>query len=166
MTEPVTTMDQRIEIEYRTPVSPVQRRFDERLAHRVIIGQRCPECGKVYVPPKGFCPVCSVPTPDEVEVGDHGVVTSFTVIVPIQYPGQTETEMYVLASVLLDGADSTIGQQRIDGVAHDDVRAGMRVGAEWNDGGAGRGGFGAAIAGWVPTGEPDVQRDAFAEHVF
>lgn len=172
MTEPVTMMAQRIEIEYHTPVSPLQRRFDERLADGVITGQRCPVCTKVYVPPKGFCPICSVLTPEEIEVGDRGVVTSFTVIVPIQYPGQTETEEYVLANVLLDGADSTIGQQRIEGIPHDEVRTGMRVRAEWSHGGeragesAGRLGFSAAIPSWAPTGEPDAQSDEFAEHVF
>jgi len=172
MTEPVTMMNQRIEIEYRTPVSPLQRRFDERLADGVITGQRCPACGKVYVPPKGFCPICSVLTPEEIEVGDRGVITSFTVVVPIQYPGQTETEEYVLANILLDGADSTIGQQRIEGVPHDGVRMGMWVRAEWRHHAESAGesgsrlGFGGAIASWAPTGEPDAPRDEFAEHVF
>ena len=49
----------------------------------------------------------------------------------LQYPGQEETEKYVVASVLLDGSDSTIGQQRIEGVPHNEVRSGMRVKAEW-----------------------------------
>ena len=170
-TEPVTTMEQKIDLEYRTPVNPLQQRFEERLAAGVITGQRCADCGKVYVPPKGFCPICSVLTPDEVAVADHGIVTSYTVVVPIQYPGQTETEEYVLASILVEGADSTLGQQRIEGIAHDEVRMGMRVRAQWREHAAagdatGRLGLGAAIAHWVPTGEPDLSREAFAEHVF
>jgi len=172
MTEPVVVMAQRIEIDYHTPVSRLQRRFEERLAQRVITGQRCPACAKVYVPPKGFCPICSVLTPEEVEVGDRGVITSFTVVVPIQYPGQTETEEYVLANILLAGADSTIGQQRIEGIPHDEVRTGRRVRAAWSRDGVrtgesvGRLGFGAAIPSWVPTGEPDARADEFADHVF
>ena len=170
--EPVTAMQQRIELTYRTPVSPLQQRFDEKLAAGVITGQRCPECRKVYVPPKGFCPICSVATPEEAEVADRGIVTSFTVVAPIQYPGQTETEEYVLASVLLDGADATIGQQRIEGVSHDHVRMGMRVRAVWNDPAersteaCGRIGFGAAIRHFVPSGEPDAQPEDYGEHVF
>lgn len=171
MNEQVTMMEQKIDLVYRTPVSPLQRRFDEQLRRRVITGQRCGECSRVYVPPKGFCPICSLATPDEVELADCGVVTSFTVVVPIQYPGQTETEEYVLASILLDGAGSTIGQQRIEGIPHDGVRTGMRVRAVWHEGpedatsAGSRIGFSAAIRHWVPTGEPDVARGEYAEHV-
>ena len=172
MSEPVTTMEERIRLEYRTPVGPLQRQFEERLAQGVITGQRCPSCARVYVPPKGFCPICSVLTPEEVEVGDRGIVTSFTVVVPIQYPGQTETEEYVLASILLEGADSTIGQQRIEGIPHGEVRSGMRVVAEWHDSvrsegaAGGRLGFASAIKQWVPSGEPDASPAEYGEHVF
>ena len=72
----------------------------------------------------------------EADVQDAGVVTSFTVITPIQYRGQKEKEEYVLANVLLDGASGTIGQQRIGGIANDQVRMGMRVKAVWAKKGA------------------------------
>jgi uncharacterized OB-fold protein len=107
-------------------------------------------------------------------VKDTAVVTSFTVITPIQYLGQKEKDEYVLASVLLDGADSTIGQQRIGGIANDEVRMGMRVKAVWNkpedledeEGGGMRGwGVGAMVKHWEPTGEPDLDRAHFQEHI-
>ena len=49
---------------------------------------------------------------DEVEVSDHGTVTGFTIITPVAYYGQTETEPFVYASVLLDGV---VGQPRRPG---------------------------------------------------
>ncbi len=109
---------------------------------------------------------------DEVELADRGTVTSFTLLTPIQYHGQQEREEYALASILLDGADGTVGQQRITDVALDQIRMGMRVEAEWapaderaSDPGDRGYGFGNAIRGWRPTGEADIAPDEFAEHV-
>jgi uncharacterized OB-fold protein len=94
------------------------------------------------------------------------------VITPIHYRGQMERDEYVLASVLLDGADGTIGQQRIGGIENDKVRMGMRVKAVWNDappvedGGGMRGwGVGAMVRHWEPSGEPDAPREHYQEHV-
>ncbi len=173
MSEPVTFMPQVISLDYEVRVSPVHRRFGQRLHDGVITGHRCPECGLVYVPPRGYCPLCVVPTgeADEVDVADRGTVTSWTVLTPIQYHGQTEREDYALASILLDGADGTVGQQRLVDFPLDEIRMGLRVEAVWA--GAGdrasvdpRGyGFGDAITGWRPTGEPDADRSRYEKHV-
>jgi uncharacterized OB-fold protein len=148
--------------------------FGRRLKDGKITGHKCPECGLVYVPPKSFCPICVVETTwenDTVEVADTGTVTSWTVLTPIQYHGQNEREDYALASVLLDGADGTIGQQRLLDVPLDKIRMGMRVEAVWaaesdrEGGGDLRGyGFGSAIKGFRPSGEPDADRASYVKH--
>ena len=95
-------------------------------------------------------------------------------ITPLQYQGQEETEDYVQATILLDGADTTIMVMRMDGIAIDDVRSGMRVQAVWppesersvSAGAAGAGmGLGDAVASWEPTGEPDLTTEQIAEHI-
>jgi uncharacterized OB-fold protein len=170
---PVRFMQQVISLDYAVRTSPINRYFGRRLRDGQIVGHRCPSCGLVYVPPRGFCPICVVETSeaDEVEISDKGIVTSWTVLTPIQYHGQTEREDYALASILLDGADGTIGQQRLTDVALDQIRMGMRVEAVWADGsdtdrgGDVRGyGFGNAIEGFRPTGEPDAPRAAYEKH--
>jgi uncharacterized protein len=173
--EPVAFMSQVVNLDYKIVTSPVHKRFDQQMREGRIVGHKCPNCGLVFVPPKGFCPLCSVVTTseNEVPVADVGIVTSFTVITPIQYRGQQEREEYVLASLLLDGADSTVGQQRIGGIANDKVRMGMRVKAVWakpedaeEEGGGMRGwGLGAMVEHWEPTGEPDAPHDQYREHV-
>ena len=77
--------------------------------------------------------------PTRSRLADQGIVTSWTVLTPIQYHGQTEREDYALASILLDGADGTIGQQRLVDVELDQIRMGMRVEAVWADEDAGAG---------------------------
>jgi uncharacterized OB-fold protein len=168
-------MSQMVSLDFIARTSPVHVRFDQQMREGKIVGQKCPECGKVFVPPKGFCPLdCVVlDSSHETEVKDTAIVTSFTVITPIQYLGQHEKDEYVLANLLLDGADSTIGQQRIAGIANDEVRMGLRVKAVWNEpgqveeeGGGQRGwGVGVMVKHWEPSGEPDVDRAQFQEHI-
>lgn len=172
---PVRFMQQMISLDYAVHVPPVSAEFGRRLARRSIYGHRCPECGLVYVPPRGYCPMCAVETTWEehaVEVADRGTVTSWTVLTPIQYHGQTERKDYALASILLDDADGTVGQQRLVDVPLDAIRLGMRVEAVWaenedtDDTGSRPGyGFGTAISGFRPAGEPDADRSTFEEHV-
>ena len=70
-----------------------------------------------------------MPTTEEVELPDTGIVTTFCVVnVPFQ--GQRVTPPYVAASVLLDGADIAF-QHLILGCEPDEVRMGMRVEAVW-----------------------------------
>jgi uncharacterized OB-fold protein len=172
-TGPVQFMQQMVSLEYKIRTAPVTVRFTEQLTKGLITGHKCPQCGLVYVPPKGFCPICVVTTDErnEVQVGDKGTVTSFTVLTPIQYYGQQERDEYALASILLDGADGTVGQQRLTEVELDKVRMGMRVEAVWapeserGEGDARGWGFGAAITGWRPSGEPDVAKADYGEHV-
>jgi hypothetical protein len=177
VTDPVQFMSHHTAVEYAIPEpSRLSIHFAERLASGRIIGHRCPQCAKVYMPPRGYCPLCVVETTgaDEVEVADRGTITTFSVITPLQYQGQQETEDYVQATLLLEGADTTIMVMRMDGVAIADVRTGMRVRAVWAPEGE-RGeavgslaramGFGDAVASWEPTGEPDLTRERIAEHI-
>jgi uncharacterized protein len=174
--EKVAFMQQMVNLDYKIVTSPVHKRFDKLMREGRIIGQKCPSCGLVYVPPKGFCALCSVvmAEKDEVDIKDTGTVTSFTVITPIQYQGQKEKEEYALASLVLDGADSSIGQQRIEGIPHNEVRMGMRVKAVWatpeeragEEGGGMRGwGLTGAVKHWEPSGEPDAPREKYQEHI-
>ena len=171
---PVRFMQQHIALDYVQRVSPIAAHFAEELAGGRIVGQRCPECSRVFVPPRTFCAMCVVGmgSEHEVTVSDRGTVTSFTVLTPIQYHGQKEREDYALASILLDGADGTVGQQRIVDVPVEQVRTGLRVEAVWaaEDERVGEGesiyyGFGSAITGWKPTGEDDAEPSHFKEHI-
>jgi uncharacterized OB-fold protein len=137
-------------------------RFLRGMQEGKILGQRCPECSKVYVPARGSCPCCAVPTREEVEIKDTGTVTTFCVVrvpsenIDLKLP-------YTAAHILLDGADLPFFAliQECDA---DDVRMGMRVEAVW-----------APKEEWGPTfeniryfrpiDEPDVPFDEFKEHL-
>jgi uncharacterized protein len=169
-------MDDLVTLTYNELLPPATIRFAETLVEGRIIGQKCPECGRVYSPPKGYCSMCLrlLEEDTEVEVSDNGVVTGFTIVAPVKYYGQTKTEAFVYASVLLDGASGTLGGQDISGISADHVRAGLRVRAVWKpveertaDGQSARGWGNVAgcISSFEPNGEPDLDKSHYQEHI-
>ena len=168
-------MDHLVTLTYHEVLPPEGIRFAEALLDGRILGQKCTACGRVYVPPKGYCPldVVLLSEDDDVVVSDQGIVTGFTIVAPVKYYGQTKTEPFVYASVLLDGASGTLGGQDI-AIPPDEVRAGLRVRAVWkpveerNTEGMSARGY-ASVSGCVssfePTGEPDAPPEAYQEHV-
>jgi uncharacterized OB-fold protein len=169
-------MDHLVTLTYVEDLPPNTVRFAEGLVAGRIIGEKCPVCARVNVPPRGYCSLDMVilEESDEVEVSDKGTVTGFTIVAPVKYYGQTKTEPFVYASVLLDGASGTLGGQEINGLTADKVRDGLRVKATWKppadrttegQSARGWGSVAGAIDGFEPTGEPDLPKSAFRDHI-
>ena len=143
-----------------------------------LIGHRCPKCGLVYAPPRGYCPIDVIETTDadEVQLADRGVVTNYTVVTPVQYYGQEETEPFAKVSIQLDEPGGSLSLQDVLEVPVDEVRVGMRVEAVWAPPDERdtrrdrepqlRAAPRAAIRGWRPTGEPDLPADQIMQAAF
>jgi uncharacterized OB-fold protein len=160
--EPVTMITTPVRLDYEHIAAPGESTYLRGLAAGRLLGQRCPACHKVYIPPRGACPTDGVPTTDEVELPDTGTVTTFCVV-NVPYPGQRVQPPYVAASVLLDGADIAI-QHLILGCEPGEVRMGMRVKAAWKP----REQWGTTIENidhFQPTGEPDAPYESYAHHL-
>lgn len=169
-------MEDLVSLNYSEPLTPNLQRFADNLLAGRLVGHKSPS-GMVFLPGKGYDPITLDVTTDadEVEVSDHGTVTGFTIITPVQYYGQQETQPFVVASVLLDGCSNAIGGQDILNIPHADLRAGLRVKAVWRPEGErsvegisnrGWGGFDGVIDGFEPTGEPDAPLEQIREHMF
>lgn len=159
--EPVEIMTTPIRLHYTHTTSTEEDRYLRALEQGRIIGQRCPACRKVYVPPR-VCPADGVAPDEVVEVADRGMVTTFCVV-NVPFAGQRLTPPYVVAQVLLDGADIPISHL-ILGVEAADVRMGMRVAAVWRD----RSRWSTTpenIDHFEPSGEPDAPYESYAEHL-
>ena len=160
--DPVTRIVSPVRLAYDYAASPEESKFFRGLEEGRILGQRCPTCHKVYVPPRGACPVDGVPTTDEVELPDKGTVTTYC-IVNVPFLGQKITPPYVSAYVLLDGADIAFLHLILDTEA-DEVRMGMRVEAVWKP----RDEWGTTIENishFRPTGEPDADYETYKQHL-
>ena len=151
-----------VRLDYTYAASSEESRFLRGLAEGQIRGQRCPKCQKVYVPPRGACPVDGVPTRDEVELPDRGIVTTFC-IVNVPFLGQRITPPYVSAYILLDGADIPF-LHLVLGCDASEVRMGMRVEAVWKP----REEWTTSMENidhFRPTGEPDAAYESFSAHL-
>jgi uncharacterized OB-fold protein len=160
--EPVGMVTTPIELSYEHTASAEESAFLRGLAEGRLLGQRCPACGKVYLPPRAACPADGVPTAEEVEVSGTGTVTTFCVV-SVPFRGQRVEPPYVAAAVLLDGADIAI-QHLVLGCEPDEVRMGMRVTAVWKP----REEWGLTpenIDHFRPTDEPDAPYESYARHL-
>ena len=153
--------------------------YDASITYTTPVTRRTP-CGPSRPPPRAGSSACgarcaAAPTPaagatarstrssstedHEVDLPQTGVLTNYTIITPIQYPGQTETEPFARVHVLLDEHRRGHAATRtLIEVPNDEMRIGMRVA-----GGVGVGGRDgrrrlerSSLVGWMPTGEPDV----------
>jgi uncharacterized OB-fold protein len=162
MSEPVKSIRTPLHLEYHYTAGRASSRFLRGVAQGRILGQRCPECGKVYVPPRGSCPRCGVETDEEVAVAEKGTVTTFS-IVRIPTENLSFDPPYVCAHILLDGADIPFFHV-LQNCPLDDVRMGMRVRAVW----APREELEPtmrSIRYFEPIDEPDADYDSYKEHL-
>ena len=151
-----------VSLDYQYAASPEESAFFRGLAEGRIVGQRCPTCQKVYVPPRPACPVDGVPTSEEIELGQTGTVTTFC-IVNVPFMGQKIKPPYVSAYILLDGADIALQHLILD-LPAEEVRMGLRVKAVWRP----ESEWGTTIENishFAPTGEPDADFDTYKHHL-
>jgi uncharacterized OB-fold protein len=142
-----------IRLEYNYTAGRARSIFLRALAEGRIVGQRCPECRAVYVPPGGSCSSCGVALEEQVDLQDRGTITMFCVV-NLPFYGQQIQPPYVCASIRLDGADTTLFHL-VQEVPADQVRMGMRVEAVW----APPDEIGPSLESiryFRPTGEPDA----------
>lgn len=160
--EPVLSIRTPHHFEYRYTPGRAQSRFLRGIEQGKILGQRCPQCGQVYTPPRGACAMCGVATEEEVELSGKGTVTTFCVV-NVPFFGQRIKPPYVSATVLLDGADIGLFHL-IQEVEADQVHMGMRVEPVWVDE-ADRKPTLESIQYFRPTGEPDADYESYKEYV-
>ncbi|MFF3356444.1 Zn-ribbon domain-containing OB-fold protein [Streptomyces sp. NPDC002917] len=152
--DPVTGIVTPARLDYTYAPGRAQSAYLNALSEQRTVGERCPSCRKVYVPPRGACPTCGVATAEQVEVGPRGTVTTYC-IVNIKAKNLDIEVPYVYAHIALDGADLAL-HGRIGGIPYDQVRMGLRVEPVWTEGGR-------HPDHYRPTGEPDADYDAYKE---
>ena len=118
---------------------------------------------------RSICPIDSVDftEADAVDLPHTGTITNFVIITPVQYPGQTETEPFARAFVLLDGTDVVVSYQALIEMPVADVRVGARVSAVWASPGEDTEGNPLGdLIGWMPNGEPAIDDPDLLNRIF
>lgn len=158
--ESVTIMESPISLRYSYTPGQAAGRFLRSMQQGRVVGQRCPRCSKVYLPPRGACSMCGVATEEEVELSGKGTVTTFCVT---QIPSPGLVPPYVTAWIRLDGADIT-SMFLVQDCDPAEVRLGMRVEAVWVEPEEREPNI-ANIRYFRPIDEPDAPYDEYKEYV-
>lgn len=128
--EPLTLKGQ-IAVPYTWWVGEVGSRFLISLRDDAkILGNRCPRCNTVYVPPRKNCGRCFVDIDGFVELSDQGTVSAHN-IVRFNYPLQPAEPPFAYALIRLDGADVSLIHIIKDNLAG--LKNGVRVKAKFKE---------------------------------
>jgi uncharacterized OB-fold protein len=156
--EPVKYITAKTSLPYHYRAGDLKAQFLRAMKEKRVLGSKCSETGKIFVPPVIANPENLAPCDELVEVPDRGVVTTFC-IVNIPVMGRDVELPYIAASVALDNAAiSMFGAVRECKV--EEVRMGMRVEAVWKPDGERTGSF-DDILHFRPTGEPDESQESY-----
>ncbi|MGH9674510.1 MAG: Zn-ribbon domain-containing OB-fold protein [Bryobacteraceae bacterium] len=143
MTDDIITIPGRWDISYDYAAGRTASEFLRRLRdEKRISGVRCAKCGRVILPPRGFCERCFVAVEEWVDVAPSGVIEAFTITTE-PFDGLPDPPC-AIAYVRLDGA-STAMLNFVRGVDLVSVAAaaarmaiGTRVRVEWKEAREGR----------------------------
>ena len=159
---PVTMLATPIRLDFEFTPGIAQSVFLRGLEQGKFMGQRCPKCGKVYVPSRGSCPTDGVPTTEDVELSNVGTVTTYCVV-NVPFAGQSIEIPYICAQVLLDGANLSF-MGLIQEIPTDEIRMGMRVEAVWVDEADLTPSL-ASVKYFKPADEPDADYETYKEYL-
>jgi len=109
--------------------------YTEAKENMRIVGNRCPECKEIWLPPTVVCPKCKVDMGwDWVELPQTGTVTQYTYLVyPLWDPhyGEKWANPYPSGIIRLD--DGSYYRHFLGERDKDKLRVGMRVQAVWEE---------------------------------
>lgn len=127
----VEVMESPVVLSYNFSAGFATAKFLRHAKKGKLVGQRSSVTGKVTIPPRGADPETGTPTTEEVELAQTGTVISFTVVhLPI--PNNPIQPPYIIANILLDGADQTF-IHLVSECDNDAVEMGTRLQAVWKD---------------------------------
>ena len=127
--EMITDIEAPVYLKYNFTAGGATTRFLTQVKQGKLVGQRCPSCSNVYVPPRGSCASCGVPTEEEVALSDKCTVESFT-IVAIPIPNNPIQPPYIIANLIPHGANISFIHQ-LSECDNDAIHIGQRVQAVW-----------------------------------
>ncbi len=118
---------------YKNRVGQFLEKYLDGLKEKKILGIQCPNCKKVYVPPRSVCGRCHKSMDNFVELEQYGTLENFTIAyVNIDNGEFKDTSPYIIGMIKLSNADSLFSAVvKVNSIK--DVKTGMKVKAVWSD---------------------------------
>ena len=126
-----------VKSEYRWDTGVAVGRYLAGLKEGKLLGIHCPHCSRTLIPPRAFCEVCFKPLDRWVELGDRGVVNTFSISY-VNWDATRRETPEVPAVIEIEGASPGMGIMHVLGEVGetleeilDSVKMGTRVEAVW-----------------------------------
>ncbi len=126
-----------VRAEYNIWVGRYMDKFYDALEKKKIIGNKCPKCGDVFVPPREVCGKCNSTIPLDqnwVNLTDTGTLINFTsTAYKINDRDSRKTKKQQLIGIVkIDGSNTGIAYKLLEMVPKE-VKIGMKVKIAWSD---------------------------------
>ena len=122
---------------YKVTLGETYARFLEGMKQKKIVGNVCPSCKGLYVPPRPFCDRCLEQTTEWVETDGIATLVTFTVTC-VKVPGLPE--VYPVTGMIKVGNSVTNFLHFVDGIEYeepselvDKVKVGMKLRPVWKE---------------------------------
>jgi uncharacterized OB-fold protein len=123
--------------QYKVTLGEAYARFLEGMKEKKIVGNVCPSCKELYVPPRPFCDKCMVQPDEWVETDGTATLVTYSVAL-IQIPGLKE--LYPTTGMIKVGDSVTNFLHYVAGIEYeeraelaDKVKVGMKLKPVWKE---------------------------------
>ena len=125
-----------VRAEYAFWVGQYMDKFYDALEKKKIVGNKCPKCGDVFVPPRKICGKCNVVIPLDknwIDLPNTGTLINYT-ITPyrVNDRGSRTAKSQIIGMIRIDGSNTGIVYRLLD-IESKDVKTGMKLKIEWEE---------------------------------
>jgi len=112
-------------------------KFYDALEKKKLIGNKCPKCGDVFVPPRKICGKCNASIPLEenwVDLPDTGTLMNYTSS-PYKVNDRDSRKVkkqQLIGMVKIDNSNTSIVYRLLD-MEPEEVKIGMKVKIDWSE---------------------------------
>ncbi|MFX1320860.1 MAG: Zn-ribbon domain-containing OB-fold protein [Promethearchaeota archaeon] len=126
-----------IRAEFNFWVGQYMDKFYDALENKKFIGNKCPKCGKIFVPPRKICGICNITIPLDqnwINLPETGILLNYTVT---YYKVNDRTtrkvkKPQIIGMIQIDGSNTGIVYRLLD-INPEEIKTGMKVKAVWEE---------------------------------
>ena len=120
-----------VRAEFNFWVGQYMDKFYDNLENKKIVGNKCPKCGDVFVPPRNICGKCNEKIPLEgnwVDLSGTGTLINYT-ITPYKVNDRSSRKvkkLLIIGMIRIDGSNTAIIYRLLD-MNEEEVKTGMKL---------------------------------------